>query len=149
MARAGLAQPRLRVDRFQAHHLRQPPHSMAPHLAPLAVQPVHPLAASIEGALCIYLVDERHQPQVLRILAARLVIQPRPVHAQQFTLTPQTDFAVAEVHQLAPPLSRADQHFFEPVEFHFQPADLLVQRLLLSVLISALALPAVHDCARF
>jgi len=79
--------PRPRMDRFQAHQTHQTLDSLAVDLLPPTGQhDGHPTAAE-EGCLEILLVDPPHQLQVLDRLRRRLIVEARPIEAQQLALT--------------------------------------------------------------
>ena len=86
------------------------------------------------------LCEHSHQMQIQRWLRRRLIVEGRPLEAEQFTL--------AGVHA-QPPLqyrSYIVSHeskratFFQPLKFHLEPPDQFIKFCLLRLLIPLLAL---------
>jgi hypothetical protein len=75
----------------------------------------------------VLLVDQPHQGQVLRRLGGRLVVQRRAVQPQQLTLPADAQLRLRRLDQPPLPLNRQAQLFFEPLQLHLEPADLLEQ----------------------
>ena len=92
------------IDRRQAHQAHQPAHPLAPDQMTLAPQVPRHLPCAIPRHLQELTVDQPHQSQVQRRLAARLVIQTRAVHRQQLALSHHRQRLVRRRDQPPPPI---------------------------------------------
>jgi site-specific DNA recombinase len=109
---AGGAQLRLGVDRLQAHPPHQPLHPLAVDLLPLRDQPLRQPPTTEEGVGGVLLVDQPHQPQVLRRLGRRLIVQAGAGQPQQFALPPHTQLRVVRLDQRSQLVRRSVRLFF-------------------------------------
>ena len=99
MPPARRTQLRLGVDRLQPHQPHQPLHPLAVDRLPLLDQPLRQPPATEEGVGGVLSVDEPHQPQVLRRLGRRLVVQAGAAQAEEFALPPHTQLRVVGLDQ--------------------------------------------------
>src|SRR4029077_7017106 len=103
----------------------QTPDSLAVDLLSLLGQhDGHPTTAE-ERCPEILLVDPPPQPQVLDRLLGRLVVEARPVEAQQLAPASNAQLRVARFDQGSPRLDLTGQIFFHPRQLHIVPPESL------------------------
>ena len=107
MPPARRTQLRLGVDRLQAHQPHQPLHPLAVDRLALLDQPLRQPPAAEERVGGVLLVDQPHQPQVLRRLGRRLVVQAGAAQPQQFALPAHAQLRVVGLDQ-RPQLAQAN-----------------------------------------
>ena len=107
-----LTELRLRIDGLDSHQRHQSRYPLPVHLEPLRAEPFHHLPAPVKRRPRVLFVQQTHQHKVFFAFARWLVIQARPVHAQQLALPPYADLRMTPIHQEPQILSRAVQLFF-------------------------------------
>src|SRR5438874_371138 len=111
MPPARRTQLRLGVNRLQAHQPHQPLHPLAADRLPWPDQPLGQPPAAQEGVGGVRRVEPPHQPQALRRLGRRLVVQAGAAQAEQLALPPDTQLRVAGLDQGPQPLRRSVRLF--------------------------------------
>jgi site-specific DNA recombinase len=112
MPAARRTQLRLGVERLQAHDPHQPPHPLAVDRLPLPGQPGRQPPAAEERVGRVLPVDQRHQPQVVRRLRGRLVIQAGAAQPQQRALPADAQLRVTGLDERPQLVRRAGRLFF-------------------------------------
>jgi hypothetical protein len=98
------------------------------HRDPFPGQVVHDAAATAAGILQVEGIHAGHGPQRRLTHRDGLVIEGRSGQSEQLTLARDAEFWVVVIDQLAQCMGiTAAETFFEPLQFHLQPADLLEQ----------------------
>ncbi len=105
-------QLRLGVNRLQPHEPQQPLHPLAVDRLPLLDQPLRQPPAAQERVGRVLLVEQLHQPQVLRCLRRCLVVQAGAAQPQQRALPPHAQLRVARLDQTPQLFRRAGRLFF-------------------------------------
>ena len=114
------------ADPFEPHEPHQPSDPFAVHVVSLPTQPGRHPAAPVRGGAGILAVDELHDFKVLRRGRAR-VVEAGPVQIKEVTLPTDADRGVLGIDGGPLSLKRQRLIFFEPVELHLEPTDLLVE----------------------
>ena len=86
------------------------------------------------------LCEHSHQMQIQRWLRRRLIVEGRPLEAEQFTLAAYTHNRLFNVNHRSSLTNRSGQLFFQPLKFHLEPPDLFIKFCLLRLLLPLLAL---------
>jgi hypothetical protein len=94
------------------HPPHQPLHTLAVDHLPLFLEPLGQSPAAQEGMGRVLPVDPPHQPQVLRRLLGRLVVQAGAAKAKQGALPPQAQLPMVPFDQRPQLVRRAAQLFF-------------------------------------
>jgi hypothetical protein len=101
MTGAGLRQPRLLIDCFQAHQPQQACDSFVIDLITLRLKPGGHSPNAVERRPRVLFVEQAHQLQVLFALRLRLVIKACARQTDQFTLSGKTQQMVIGINQQA------------------------------------------------
>ena len=104
----------------------------------------HPPAA-VERGLEELLVDQPHQPQVLLRRGRRGEIVGRAVEVQKFALTTNAQMIMMWVDSARFWSTAAGKPFFQPLDLHVEPADLLVEFGLEGLPVVAVAAAAIAE----
>lgn len=91
------------------------------------VQPARQPAIAVERRAGVFPVYQPHQCQVQRRFAGRRPVQRRPIEVEQLALAANAERWVVGLDHRPFHLNRTGQLFFQPLQFHLQPADLFVQ----------------------
>jgi hypothetical protein len=87
VARTGLAQARLAIQRLDAHAAHERGHVTPADVEALILEQPHELARPQEGVFQVQLIEPAHDGQVLRTDWLRLVVQRGARYPQQLALT--------------------------------------------------------------
>lgn len=101
MTRAGLRQPRLLIDRFQAHQSQQAADSFVIDLMTLRLKPGSHSPNAVERRPRVLFIEQAHQLQVLFALRLRLVIKARTRQTDKRALPGKTQAFVIGINQQA------------------------------------------------
>jgi hypothetical protein len=112
MTCAGLRQPRLLIDRFQAHQPQQACDSFVIDLLTLRLKPGRHSSNAVERRPRVLFVEQAHQLQVLFTLRLRLIIKARARQTDKFALPGKTQALVIGLNQQALFFSGTIQLFF-------------------------------------
>lgn len=112
MTRAGLRQPRLLIDRFQAHQPQQACDSFVIDLMTLCLKPGGHSPNAVERRPRVLFIEQAHQLQVLFALRLRLIIKARARQADKRALSGKTQALVIGLNQQALFLRGTIQLFF-------------------------------------
>ncbi len=89
----------LGIDGFHAHQTQQAAHPLLVDRMALLPQPGRHARHPVEGRLGVLLVQEPHEPQILRALARGLGVPTRPGDAQQGTLPRDAHLRMGRLNQ--------------------------------------------------
>ena len=103
---------RWRRQPFEPHEPHQPLHPFAIDHMSFATQPGRHASTAAERMSRVLAIDQRHQRQVLRGLARRLVVEARSAQTQQLALLAHAQHAVRRIDPRPQPVNRSWQLFF-------------------------------------
>lgn len=101
MTGAGLRQPRLLIDRFQAHQPQQASDSFVIDLMTFRLKPGGHSPNAVERRPRVLFIEQAHQLQVLFALRLRLIIKARTRQTNQRALSGKTQAFVIGLNQQA------------------------------------------------
>ena len=109
-----LRQTRFGIDRFQSHYPHQAAYSFVIHFLSLRFQPFEDFSHSVKRRTSILLIDQVHQPYIVRRLAFRLIIPAGSGYPQQLALARNRNARMIRLDLLPPFLNGTGQTFFLP-----------------------------------
>ena len=97
-----------------SHQPHEPLYPLSVDWMALVIEPCSYLAAAVKRRMCVLLINQAHQVQVLSALLSRsrLVIPARPVQPDQLTLALNTHFRMTRLYALPPVVNGHCQIFF-------------------------------------
>jgi hypothetical protein len=107
----GAAGPRPGIEPLQAHRGHEPLDPLAIGRLPTADQECRHPPTAVERGLEILLVDQPHQPQVLRRRDGRWEVIGRAVEAEEFAFSANAQMRIVESNKRPLPVNRSGQRF--------------------------------------